>query len=161
MIACNNQLKPSSEILSKLSDSRDTSLSPENCLESNKRPDSSQEYMSSPNFYYNEADYCNDLNTDIEKHYQLISDNYDDCSASAYQGDGKLVETRITNVVVEPTSSQSEIADSDHRRTAPEAGVNSPSVETNENSGTTKPKRLYAPNLVVQQNRLLESFKDS
>lgn len=160
MIACNNQLKPSSEILSKLSDSRDTSLSPENCLESNKRPDSSQEYMSSPNFYYNEADYCNDLNTDIEKHYQLISDNYDDCSASAYQGDGKLAETRITNVVVEPTSSQSEIADSDHRRTAPEAGVNSPSVETNENSGATKPKRLYAPNLVVQQNRLLESFKD-
>ena len=161
MIACNNRLETPCNSVSETSISRDTSLKSDVCLHTTEHSDHPQDFIPSPNFYCDEADYYNNFNADIEKHQQLIAETYCDSGVSDnYNNDTDLASQ--TQAPKQPESQESCLAVASQQ---PEIQEYSKchTTETSEDTGvsdTAKPQRLYASNLVVQQNRLLESFKD-
>lgn len=160
MIACNNHSETSSQFSLEISESKNSSPSPENCLQKSEDIHHSQEFIPSPNFYYDEADYCNDIGADIEKHHQLISETYGDIGAS----DDSINNTIQPDQALKSNqSSFQEIKTSAHEQPIKESNASSHTSDASKEnviSETARLKRLYSPNLVVQQNRLLESFKD-
>lgn len=151
----------------------------EGCLES------PPEYVTAPTFFYDveEADYYAGLADDIEIHNQLVSQSncqYDETllakskqelTAYALLENKDITPKDCTENTIQPKKSKPKIAKTQKNRAsnisqdevdeAPNLISRPPTIENSpKKDAAPLEHRLYSPNLVVQQNKLLESFKE-